>query len=507
MRSRAASCQNSRYASGHLTVCRAFVFFACTGTILASSASLAFADLGDGKFVYGESGSGILRTRDYTDSSNTVGAEGNAATAATVNEWVIMRSSPVVENEYIAASTRNTTNDSIYIQRYDPGSSAWAMEVSNQAGIANLTAMQHFDVAYESQSGNALVLYSTGAAAANQLAYYYYISQTETWLGPCNQTSARVGDGTETIEWVFMASSKSANNPNEIAAAFSDTGDDLSAMIWTPTSETPADCAATSTWWADEHSAALTSALSTVNAKKFDVAYESNSGDVMVAWYAGGSDPVRATNPGSGTGWTITAETGFNNAGIYMDLCSDPDTASDEIALASLTNSATSADTDVGVWTGSAFGNIATDTDAVAEVTATANSIACGFVGDTGRVVVVYDDEETDADMDWLLYIPGTGWAAQTDVTYVNNAQERMFEIINHPDPATDKIMLVFNNSLSDIWAMRYDNSAWTVMDGTAGGGNDALEASGTAAIRGTAGFAYNQVSATPVAQVLQVVA
>ena len=58
---------------------------------------------------------------------------------------------------------------------------------------------------------------------------------------------------------------------------------------------------------------------------------------------------------------------------------------------------------------------LATDTDATAQENTFSESIACSWVGTTGNLVVVYVDNATNGDLDWILW-NGTTWAAQTDV-------------------------------------------------------------------------------------------
>ncbi len=513
MRRMAASCRDNQ---GSLTVpsfgVRIFVSLAAaTLAVLAAFPFYAHAATGDGKVVYGEGGTGVIRERNYTNSTNAVAAETSGSTTATVVNWVVIEASPQAD-QYIAVSATDAADDTLYIMRYEGGS--WNLDVT-QTGVADPVTFRRFDVEHESDTGNPLVVYSNGATS-NELSYYYRYCNTTggvgtcAWIGPCTVESARTSGA---VEWVELEARPSGGSThaekNEITLVYSDANDDLSAMIWSPAAETPADptCTGIAGYWTDEHTSALSTTLATTNTKKFDVAYESTSGDVMVAWYnTGVADLSYATNPGNGTGWTTATNTTFANAGVDIDLCSRP--SSDNIGLASLTSSATSADTETAIWTGSAWGNIATDTDATAQEPAFSESIACGWVGTTGNLVVVYADNASNGDLDWILWNTST-WAAQTDVAVSSGTETELhLQVDNYPGENKIFVTMLNNAATPDIWSLRYDNTSWTVHDGdTVTGGTQALETAGTISTYGSVAAALTAFSVSPVAEVLTMAA
>jgi hypothetical protein len=277
---------------------RIFVF---TALFLFNACALASAATGDGKAVYGESATGVLRTRDYTNSTNAVGAEGNATTTATVVTYAVMEANPQAD-QYIAVSYSNAANDTLYISRWEGG---WNLDVT-QAGVRDAPTQRGFDMAFEQGTGNALVAYSNGGTS-NELSYYYRSCNTTggtgscVWTGPC---TLELTGTAAALEWIEM---DARPNSNEIALAASDTADNVVAAIWSPQAETVSACGDMSTWWTDQ-SSDLTGANSlnttTSNFRKFDIAYEQTSGDVLVAFYRNAANTTLdfATNPGSGTG-------------------------------------------------------------------------------------------------------------------------------------------------------------------------------------------------------------
>ena len=321
MRSMATSCQNTQgVPASSLRGGRGRVLFfpfLCTVTALAVALTpLALsrpvlAAVGDGKAVYGESGSAILKIRDYANSGSSWDTEGNATTTATTHRWVVTQTSPQVDQEFIVASSSYASGaGTLYLSRWD--GSGWNLDVT-EAGLADGDGYRTLDLAYEQDRGNALAVYSTGNTT-NELGYYYYVPTTTSWIGPCTLESTRT---TGAVEWVEL---EFHPNTDEIVLVFSDANDDLSAFVWTPAytedvenDPSPATCANISASWGDEHTSALTTDLSEEPAKKFDVRYEDTSGDILVTWIPGSNDATveYATNPGSGTGWTVSSSGGF----------------------------------------------------------------------------------------------------------------------------------------------------------------------------------------------------
>ena len=511
MRRMAASCRDNQ-GSSNVPLNRVRVFVSRAAIVLAALAAFplyAHAATGDGKIVYGESGTGIIRERNYTNSTNAVAAESNATTTATVVNWAIIEASPQAD-QYIAVSLTDTADDTLYISRYESGS--WTLDVT-QTGVADAVTFRRADVGFESDTGNPLVVYSNGGTT-NEISYYYRYCDTGAgtcaWIGPCTLNSNRT---TGAVEWVELEARPSGGSThaekNEMTLVFSDANDDLSAFVWSPTTElpNPANCTTIGAFWADEPAAALSTTLATTNSKKFDVAYEGSSGDVMVAWYNNATADLNySTNPGSSTGWTGASNTTFANAGTDIDLCTRP--SSDNIGLASVTNSTTSADTETAIWTGSAWGNIDTDRDITAEENAFSESIACGWVGTTGNLVVAYADVATNGDLDWILW-NGSTWAAQTDVAVSSGTEsERHFRVKNFPGENKILVTMLNNAATPDLWSVRYDNSSWTVHDGDTGtGGTQALETSASILTYGSVDAALTAFSVTPVAEVLTMAA
>ncbi len=443
---------------------------------------------GDGQIVYGE-GVTTARYRDYTALTNTFGAEGNAGAAAANNTVVFKIVSSPTRNEHIMGYV--TTAGTLYIKRWT--GAAWVDDFSLAVGVpgGNGTNGRRFDLAYENVTGNCMLVYSNNTTGANEMRYMYYTSATQTWGGATNLDSARI---TGTPIWVKM---ESRPGTNEIAAIISDSNSDLTALIWTGT-------------WGGEPTAALTQNLEIVAAAGdvdcFDLAYESLTGDLLIVWAdaagANGTNGVRyATRSAAGT-WSGSLPGGltpgtFADDATNLDLASDP--LSDYILFASIGNAGS--DLQAGAWDGTAWVNNTANVDSSAFTpVAGSHAVSCGWLksGGTERGIIVYSDGAplTNGTVDFYSYTKGTGFTVGADYTYNSTGgtavTERQIEVGKDPFN-TDRLLVVFSDSQSDLWAKRLVMDATPAFTWTDTEGGAALTATLTGITAQAFSYAYDR--------------
>lgn len=435
----------------------------------------------NGKIVYSISGDNTPRMRDYADSTSAFGAAG-ATFLGTPAIQTVLRASPT-KNELIAGYV----NASGVLQVMCYNGTAWSNEWSVTVGGTGTT--RRFDIAYESNSGDVLVLYSTNTATTNELAYR--TKAGNTGCGTANWPAATNLDAVRTsgvVQWVKLAWDRRASS-NLMTAVWADANSDLSARVWSGSA------------WGSEPTAALETSLQVVTAaqdvENFDVEYESLSGDVMVVWGnsagADGTNGVRYATCTGGTAactWSaVTTPPTFLDDATHIDLSANPNT--DEMVFASIGKAG--GDLQIGYWSGSAWTNTANvDTTATAP-TAGAKFVSTGWLinGSTTRSIVVYYDA-TATNIGWYVGNAGV-FTAQTDFTTapVFGAQKQ-YDI--QMDPFNkDRLMLIVSDANSDIFAKRLVMSStgtftWTNADGSA-----ALEANTASNTYKTSAFAYTR--------------
>ena len=374
------------------------------------------ASQGDAIIFYGSSTSVTYRTWDSLAQSFS--APMQATTTAHTIQHAVIKSSPVAE-EMIAGF--QTTGGDLYIMRWD--GAAWSTEWSVTVGTSSI---QRFDIAYEYASGEALIAYSANSTT-NELRYRVWQNGSSTWTGEQTYDAIRTSNIIHAVQMTQFASSSS----HDIGIAWADTSNDLSANYWDGSANV----------WKTEPSAALSTNLAvdtgvwvTVGTWAFDIAFESLSGELLIAFGNEAVNDLQYATRGAGPNgaWSsVSTVTGFPEEPVDVELSSDPH--SNRIAYAN--NSPDSGnDLELAVWSGSAW---PTTNDTTAPCS-TANNI-CGTetsVDTTGNgtsnnsvewlatstatsfAVVTYDDSNA-AGIDWFVYAKGsdTWGSAQTDCT------------------------------------------------------------------------------------------
>ncbi|MEK7097553.1 MAG: hypothetical protein AAB906_01780, partial [Patescibacteria group bacterium] len=152
---------------------------------------------GDGKIFYSIAANTTPRTRDYISSSNSFNTAATTIAGATALQSVL-RASPT-KDEFIAGYV----NSAGTLQVMCWNGTSWANEWSVAAGGTGTT--RRFDIAYETNSGDVMVLYSTNAGTTNELAYRTKLGSaacgSANWSGATNLDPIRTSG---VVHWVKM---------------------------------------------------------------------------------------------------------------------------------------------------------------------------------------------------------------------------------------------------------------------------------------------------------------
>lgn len=410
--------------------------------------------------IYGDTTT-TPKYRTYDSATNVFSAELNTLVAA-AGQTYNLKTSPT-KSEAIAGYV--TSAGVLNIMCFD--GATWTQEWSTTVGGNGAT--KRFDIAYETTSGDAMVLYSTNAQPTNELAFRTKLGSTGcgsgNWAGAVNFDPVRT---TGIIQWVKLAWDKRAGQ-NLITAIWADASADLSAAVWSGTA------------WGNEPAAATETSLERIainqDIEDFDVEYESTSGDVMVVWAnsagSNGNNGVRYRTCTGGTAtctWNaVTTPPTFSDDATNLDLSANPN--SDEMVFASIGNAG--ADLQIGYWSGAAWTNTANlDTSCNVPV-AGSKYVATGWLisGATTRSVVTYRDQGSTA-IDW--YIGNVGvFTKQTDLVLVPAPAAGGYIDIQMDPINKDQLMYVIADGASDLLSKRLVMTAapvfsWTNTDGVA---------------------------------------
>lgn len=410
--------------------------------------------------IYGD-GTTMPKTRSYDGALNSFSTESLTATSSSGTTF-ILRTSP---NHTEAIAGFVTATGVLNVMCYD--GSAWTQEWSATVGGNGST--RRFDISYETNSGDVVVLYSTNTAAANELAYRTKLGSSlcgsGNWTGATNISSARTSG---IVQWVKMAWDRRANS-NLITAIWADANSDLSAMVWD------------GSIWANEPLFPLATSLQVVatsqDVEDFDVEYESLSGDVMVVWGITVGNNNNGVNYNVCTGgiaactWgPILAPPTFSDDATNLDISANPNT--DEIVFASVGRN--QSDLQIGYWNGAAWTNRANvDTSAQIPV-AGSKLVSTGWLisGATTRSIIIYNDSGSTN----IGYYTGNAsvFSVAADFTPapVFTNPQKFYQVEMNP-LSSDQLMFCLSDNANDLFCKRLAMSSvpaftWTNSDGSA---------------------------------------
>lgn len=441
--------------------------------------------LGDGILVYSE-GTITPPFRSFDNVSNTFTSE--VLTPDSINGLNFTIKTSPNKREAIAGWTNSS--GTLQVMCYD--GDVWSNEWSVNVGGTGTT--KRFDIAYETNSGSVVVLYSTNASGSNELAYRVKPGDLTcgsfSWYGATSLSSARTSG---VVQWVKMAEDRRATS-NLIAASWADANRDLSAAIWS------------GSFWTNEPTTLLEAALEIASTAQdvdsFDIGYESSSGNVMLVWGSGGSGTsngayfTRCSGGTASCSWgSRTAISGLANDATNLDLTANPDT--NEMMFASIGNGGS--DLQAAYWSGSSWTG-SNDIDTSAQTPASGTKlVATGWLinGGVTRSIIVYNNS---SDTELFGFLGNGGSFSRPPGTNDNRPwfipsplfanPQRWYDI--QMDPLNKgKLMFLVSDNSSDLFAKRLTmdgsaNFSWADSDG-----GSALETNLSQALRSPFSFAY----------------
>ncbi len=420
----------------------------------------------DALVVYGNGTVTTPRYRTYTDTSNTFAVFANGAAGGNPRS-VVVRTSPT-KTEAIIGTINNTGSLSVYC--FD--GTTWSLDWT--AGVGVTATTRPFNLEYETNSGDVLVLYGNGTITTNEMVYRTKSGASgcgaASWSGATSFDPLRTSNK---IQWVKMARDRRSSS-NLIATSWADNANDLSAAIWDGSTLINEPTAASETTL----EIGTTTATVKQGVDSFDLEYESLTADLMLIWGistgTNGTNGVRYRLCSGGTSsctWgAVTTPPTFADDATNLDISANP--LSDEMRFASIGNAGS--DLQTGYWTGVGWTNTANlDTAAQAPLVGT-HLVATGWLnsGATKRSVIVYNDSAA-TNIGWYVCTLAT-CALQTDFTpaptFTN--PQKWYEIVMDP-LHNDRFMFLTSDNTNRLFAKRLVMTSvpaftWTNADGSA---------------------------------------
>jgi|GEM_PF-1956207 len=453
-----------------------------------TKAAVVVHNAGDGIVFYGQAGNTMPQFRRYISATNTFESAAATLSGAAGSLFVVKTSPLTTKQEAVAGYVKDGT---LHVLCTDGNN--WSEEWTQTVGGAEKT--RRFDISYETNSGDVMVLYSRDASGAGELGY-----RTKPGSAGCDPAS---WSGNTTLEpaqtlgvvhWVKMASDRRAAS-DALAAIWADGNAYLSAMVWNGNA------------WENEPSPALETSLETVSAgqdvEDFDVEFESLTGDLVVAW---AKSVGNATTNGvrvATAAWTggnplhswgkPYAPATFADDATNLDLAANPN--SDEMIFASVGDGAKTAGTaalQIGYWNGAGWTNNANVDTSCQQPLAGTKLVAAGWLTSVGttRWVVAYNDANATS-VGWYYGTTGTPTlGTPASVAPLFASPQKYYDI--KQDPLNkDRLIFTVSDNASDLIAKRLVMTSVPAFTWTDANGGTALETNLASATAGGYSFGF----------------
>jgi hypothetical protein len=200
--------------------------------------------------------------------------------------------------------------------------------------------------------------------------------------------------------------------------------------------------------------------------RPFDVAYGKTLGKAMLVYGISSTDPAKdlAYRTWEGSSWS--AEGYINDSGHdtdiqyrWVNLASKPTTGANEISLIACEGSTTYGSVRAWIWDGTSWGNeLGLETRTIK----TREHIGVGYESISGNAVFVwgYDSASPPRGYESRRWL-GSSWEG-TDRLVTNSISGDPGWVTVKSDPATNRIMFLTVDSLSDLWTVDWNPTTWT---------------------------------------------
>ncbi|MFM9964548.1 MAG: DUF2341 domain-containing protein [Planctomycetaceae bacterium] len=357
---------------------------------------------------------------------------GAAENTASVGQWRIIdgAESPTRDEKIVlGVDSTGVISGEIY------SGGVWTALPFSLATVASSTN-HGFDVIYESQSGDAIVVWNNNTTGTASVSFRVW--NGTSWSAQQNITVPQAGRATEL---------QLASNPTRDEAILIVSTENAAidyAVVWNGSS------------WGN--SVTLDTSAG-ADRTEVAVAFESQSGEALVVYDAESFTSNLAYRTWNGSTWSsqlvLTAPAGVGGTSdtSWSVLSSDP--TSDRIALG---ESSDGNEAWFNIWDGSSWGAGITGTTTIATLGSRNFSIA--FEAVSGEALAVYG-EATQTTVSYRTWSSGGGWSAEQTGPNLGAVPNAMSLSV---DPNSNRLILSVQDANSDLKFVQWDGSTWGVI-------------------------------------------
>ncbi len=418
---------------------------------------------------------GVLRARTFTSTSTFAAEFNGAASSTSFILWPVAETSPTREEMIIGSlkvngdlyvetcTTGCDVNGDFTAQWNNPGTTATQDCDTTQT---TSTCERAFDIAYESLSGRAMVVY--GDSVADK--FYYALWDGSSWSpdsspgspSATNEVDFHTGGTGGTPEWIRVISDGEKlgdKRSNRIMVLIADTNSDLFACYWDGSSFSCLN-------------AALEGNLTGCTvAQCFDGSWQgSGSNNIFIVSYldtANTNVKYQKYTVGSGWGGENTVF-GDASAGFWIESNGDPTSSRIMVSTGTsgddYSHAVWRADNSSDGWTECSNGVNTTTCPDTGTETLNAKQSSATFQrqqagGTSGLGLVVYNDAGTTTDGNFMTYTPTSSYGTKTRTGITTSDDSLGIRLF--PNPNTDDIMMLTVDVDCDLYAQLWTGSSF----------------------------------------------
>src|SRR3989338_707291 len=422
-----------------------FLFFILFSFLFSSSIVLATvinSTHADGITVYGESAIAIPRYRIWNASITDFQAELNAQSIGTGGSaditWSVVKSNP--HRDEIILGTEDKDND-VNIQVYN-STGSWGNLQEVSITIPN-SAHRAFDIAYEQQSGDALIVYENTSSSNTQVAYRIW--NGSTYSAESLLTTTITAD---VMQWVALYSKP---NSDDIMLVVQTSGpqNDIYAVPWNgKTIDT-------------KKQQLISASIASADPYNFGFEWETLSGNGIVIYAEANDFTYRSYTSSSGS-WSAESTIALGNGLDSVRLCADPTSNYIGIIFQDTGN-----DVNVRMWNGTNLLASPPTEDLQTEPAGSNNAnVDCAWVPSGNYALFGFIDNNA-LSIDYFNFTKPNTWTTADLLTTANTGDfaSNDIEAMRFTEhPTTNQIMAVTMDSLEDAHTRLWNGTTFVAI-------------------------------------------
>jgi len=389
---------------------------------------------GTGRLAFATEGEAFVHSRTL-DAAGNWGEDSTTHTANQGVKWIVNRArSGEQPDEAQAVLVDTGATAQLFVRTWDGRlvSEDFTHPMTTHIRSGD-TDERGFDIEFESVSGD--LLFVQGGPAANPL---YRVWREGAWSD--EQSVFDLELSPSTLLWVQLVPRAGTD---EIALVTLDDQMRIIASVWDGESWSPAHLLGTEV-------------VENRGFRAFDAAWESLSGDLLVAWgFDVFSEETRyATRDGQSGAWTTGHFASTEAIAAHLRMASDP--TSDRI-IGIFGEGTFDDDITASIWNGEAWSDTIEFT---LDGFSGSRSMQAAWLGDSGEAIAVYREGDLNGDLNYAIFDDG-GWRVFPQIFLPGPGRILQAEILQRGD--SDGVSILQLDQAGNLYEILYENETWSL--------------------------------------------